>query len=289
MIGTGAHHTLAIEPGDDCPNGMFQNGKTSMRKATFSLLSIGLAVAAPAAAHAAAVTVSYNVDVGPLTVSTVKLSLDASGDDVHARARIKTAGMSRAFSEFGATAEAETRLGSGTPEPVTYRITRDQSDMRKVTTLTWNGAEVTYDPPIKNSDRKSRLDAALAGGVIDPVTAVLRMATVGENPCPSTHEVFDGREVFELALTDKGMGKSDGDIAWKGEVQRCSVRWTPIAGRSKEKGVPGDSYDVSFAPVAELDNGRKLWLPVDMSGSLKGVGFRGYLTKVNNKTGNVAD
>jgi hypothetical protein len=260
-----------------------------MRKATLSLLAVALAAAAPAAAQAAGVTVSYNVDVGPLTVSVVKLSLDVAGEEAHAKARIKTAGMSRAFSEFGATAEAQTKLGGERPEPVTYRITRDQSDMRKVTTLTWNGSTVSYDPPIKNSERKARLDAALAGGVIDPVTAVLRMATVGESPCPSTHEVFDGREVFELALTDKGMGKSDGDTAWKGKVQRCSVRWTPIAGRTKDKGVPGDSYDVSFAPVAELENGRKLWLPVDMSGTLKGLGFRGYLTKVSNKAGSVAD
>jgi hypothetical protein len=59
------------------------------------------------------------------------------------------------------------------------------------------------------------------------------------------------------------------------------VRWTPVAGRAKDKGVPGDSYDVAFAPVAELDDGRKLWLPVEMSGKLKGLGFRGYVTKVS--------
>ena len=63
-------------------------------------------------------------------------------------------------------------------------------------------------------------------------------------------------------------------------MQNCSVRWTPVAGRAKDKGVPGDSYDVAFAPVAELDDGRKLWLPVDMSGKLKGLGFRGYVTKL---------
>ena len=261
-----------------------------MRKATFSLLALGLAAVAPTAAEASGVTVSYNVDVGPLTVSVVRLSLDVEGGEAHAKARIKTAGMSRAFSEFGATAEAETRLGDGTPEPVSYKITRDQSDMRKVTTLNWDGGAVTYDPPIKNPQRRAKLDAALSAGVTDPVTAVLRMGTVGESPCPSTHQVFDGREVFELALTDKGKGKLEGgDVAWKGPVQRCEVRWEPIAGRSKDKGVPGDSYDVAFAPVAELEGGRKLWLPVEMSGKLKGLGFRGYVTKVNNKADGVSD
>ena len=236
-----------------------------MRQATLGLLALGLAAAAPAAAEAAGVTVSYNIDVGPLTVSVVKFSVDVAGDEARARARIKTAGMSRVFSEFGATAEAETRLGDAPPEPL------------------------SYDPPMKNSERKTKLDAALAGGVIDPITAVLRMGMLGDSPCPSTHEVFDGREVFELALTDKGIGKADGDAAWNGKVQRCSVRWTPIAGRSKDKGVPGDSYDVSFAPVADLENGRKLWLPVEMSGSIKGLGFKGYLTKVDEKADGVAD
>ena len=282
-------HTLAIEPRDDRLKPDNADRIRTMRTATLSLLALGLAAAAPAAAQAAAVTVSYNVDVGPLTVSVVKFSIDVAGDEAHARARIKTAGMSRVFSEFGATAEAETRLGEAEPQPMSYKITRDQSDMRKVTTLTWDGTTVTYDPPIKNSDRKAKLDQALAGGVIDPVTAILRMGTLGDSPCPSTHEVFDGREVFELALTDKGMGKADGDAAWQGKVQRCSVRWTPVAGRSYDKGVPGDSYDVSFAPVADLDNGRKLWLPVNMSGSLKGLGFKGYLTKVSGKADASAD
>ena len=261
----------------------------TMRNATLGLLAIGLAAAAPAAAEAAGATVTYTVDIGPMTVTVVKFSVDVSGEQVHAKARIKTVGMSRMFSEFGATAEAETRLGQPAPQPVSYKITRDQSDLRKVTTLTWDSGTVSYDPPIKNPDRKARLDEALAGDVVDPVTAVLRMGTVGESPCPSAQKVFDGREVFELTLSDKGTGEADGVAAWHGKVQRCSVRWEPIAGRSKDKGVPGDSYDVSFAPVVDLGNGRQLWLPVDMSGSLKGLGFKGYLTKVSNAAGGVAD
>lgn len=251
-----------------------------MRKAFPLMLALGLAGVASSSAGAAGVSVSYNIDVGPLTVTEVKLNIDVSGADARGKARIRTVGMSRAFSEFGATAEAEARLGETSPEPVVYRITRDQSDKRRVTTVTWTGGTLAYDPPMKNSDRKASLDEALAAGVVDPFTAILRMGLAGDNPCPSTHQVFDGREVFELALTDKGTGEATGDTAWKGPVQNCSVRWTPIAGRAKEKGVPGDSYDVAFAPVAELDDGRKLWLPVDMSGKLKGMGFRGYVTKV---------
>ena len=251
-----------------------------MRKAIPLMLALGLAGVASPSAGAAGVSVSYNFDVGPMTVTEVRFNVDVSGAEARGNARIRTVGMSRVFSEFGATAEAEARLGEASPEPVVYRVTRDQSDKRRVTTVTWTDGTPAYDPPMKNADRKASLDDALAAGVVDPFTAVLRMGLAGDNPCPSTHQVFDGREVFELALTDKGAGKATDDTAWKGPVQNCSVRWTPIAGRAKDKGVPGDSYDVAFAPVAELDDGRKLWLPVDMSGKLKGMGFRGYVTKL---------
>ena len=254
------------------------------------MFALGLVAAAPAAAQAAGVAVSYNIDVGPLTVSVVRFSVDVSGSEVHSRARIKPAGMSRVFSEFGATADAETRFEGAAPQPVSYKIVRDHSDKRKVTTVDWNGATPTYDPPIDNPDRKAKVDSALAAGAVDPVTAVLRMGTEGVNPCSSKHRVFDGREVYELALTDNGKGKLDGDdVAWNGPVERCTVRWTPVAGRQADNGVPGDSYDVAFAPVADLDNGRKLWLPVEMSGRLRGLSFRGYITKLDSKAGAAAD
>ena len=192
-----------------------------MRNAFTSLLALGLVAAAPACAQAAGVTVSYNLDVGPLTVTEVKFTVTVSGGEAHGKARIRTAGMSRVFSEFGATAVGEARLVEASPEPVTYTITRDESDTRKVTTVRWDGGPPSYDPPMKKSDRKERLDAAIANGVVDPFTAVLRI------------------------------------------------------------GMAGDSYDVAFAPVAELDDGRKLWLPVEMSGKLKSLNFRGYVTKVS--------
>ncbi len=253
-----------------------------MRKALFSFLTLGLAALAPAAAQAEDVSVSYNVDVGPLTMTVVKLSLDLTEQAAHAKARIRSNGVSRMLSEYSATAEAESRLGDAAPQPVSFRLVRESSDERKETTLNWSGdGGVTYDPPLKNAERRARLESAIAGGVTDPVTALLRIGTAGENPCISAHEVFDGRDVFELALTDKGRGKPEGDTAWQGEVQRCDVRWTPIAGRAKDKKVPGDSYDVDFAPVAKLPSGKTLWLPVRMSGKIKGMGFTAYATKVS--------
>ena len=107
-----ADHTLAIEPGDDMPEQDISGRIRTMNKASLCLLALGLVVFGTPVAQAAGVTVSYNVDIGPMTVTVVKVAIDVSGEQAHAKARIKTVGMSRVFSEFGATAEAETRLGS---------------------------------------------------------------------------------------------------------------------------------------------------------------------------------
>jgi hypothetical protein len=45
--------------------------------------------------------------------------------------------------------------------------------------------------------------------------------------------------------------------------------------------VPGDTYDVAFAPVGKLPRGQQLWLPVDLTGSLKGLPFRAYAEKID--------
>lgn len=252
-----------------------------MGKTVLSIFAAALVAALPRVASAEQISVAYNVDVGPLTMTVVKFSLDASDQGVRAKARIRSNGVSRVFSEYSAVADAETRMVNAAPVPVSFHLVREKADERKETSLTWApDGKLTYDPPIKNKEKRSRVDSALAQGAADPITAILRMGATGQNPCPSVHQVFDGRDVFELTLADKGQDKLQGNDAWNGTVQRCEVTWTPIAGRAKDKGTPGDSYDVAFAPVAKLPSGATLWLPVTMSGRLKGLGFKAYATKL---------
>ena len=75
------HHTLAIEPGEDSPNATVQNGPPSCAKPLSAFLPSGWRQPPRRPPQAAGVTVSYNVDVGPLTVTVVKFSLDVAGDE----------------------------------------------------------------------------------------------------------------------------------------------------------------------------------------------------------------
>jgi len=159
---------------------------------------------------------------------------------------------------------------------------REKDDRKKETSLQWSGpGTVTYAPQEKKPERRQRIEQALNAEVADPMTAVLRIGTAGETPCPSVQQVFDGRDVYELSLADKGEGRlDDGEAAYRGRVRVCEVSWTPIAGRAAEKNEPRESYEVSFAPIGDLPLGRMLWLPVSLTGKLKGIRFDAYVTKL---------
>ncbi|MFM8746523.1 MAG: hypothetical protein ACKOED_07650 [Aestuariivirga sp.] len=248
-----------------------------MRNALSVILALGLLGLAGGTAAASQVAVTYKVDVGPVTLTTVRFILDVGADTVTSTARIKSNGLANLFAEYSAVARATSLINGGAPQPVSFDLVRErEKDIRRAT-LSWTAdGDLTYEPQSPRPERREDIARALNSRVTDPITAVLRIGTAGETPCPSVHEVFDGRDVFELALTDKGAGHLDDGAAYQGMVQHCEVRWTPLAGRAKEKNVPGDSYDVAFAPVGKLPTGQQLWLPVDLRGSLKGLPFRAY-------------
>lgn len=261
-----------------------------MRIFSFGAVVLATAVLSPVAASAADISATFNVDVGPMTTTVVRFDLDSSGETVHAKARIKSNGISRIFSEYSVQAEGEARAGSGAVQPVRFRMVREKDDSRKEATLTWNEqGEISYEPKIKKPELRQKVNEALGKDVADPLTVILRMGASGSDPCPSVHQVFDGRDVYELAFTDKGRGKLAEETAYHGDVQRCEVRWTPVAGRAMEKKLPGDVYQVSFAPVGKLASGRTVWLPVYLSGKLKGVGFSAYVTKLKTAAGGAAE
>jgi hypothetical protein len=252
-----------------------------MRIALAAAVLLAGAAAPAGAEQLGSVSVAYNVDVGPMTMTVVRYGLDLSEGALHSRVRIKSHGISRVFSEYTAKAEAESRAEGKSISPIRFHMVREKEDRRRETRLEWqDDGAIDYAPLEKKPERRASIEKALNAQVADPMTAVLRIGTSGKSPCPAVQQVFDGRDVFELSLTDKGMGTMDNDEGYSGPVRRCEVNWTPIAGRAVERNEPRDSYDVAFAPVGELPSGRTLWLPVEMTGYLKGLRFKAYVTKL---------
>lgn len=247
-----------------------------------AVLLVLAGTAAPARSEpVSAVSVSYNVDVGPVTMTKVKYALTLSEGELRSRAQINSHGLSRVFSEYTAVVEGESRATGKSIAPRRFHLVREKEDRTRKATVNWSDdGGIDYAPKEKKPERRARVDKALNDRLADPLTAVLRIGTAGKTPCPSVQQVFDGRDIYELSLTDKGAGEMDGDEGYRGPVRRCEVSWTPIAGRAAEKNEPRDTYDVSFAPIGELPSGRTLWLPVALKGNLKGLRFNAYATKL---------
>jgi hypothetical protein len=249
-----------------------------------ALLSCLFALSAPAIAAdtISDVSASYNVDVGPMTMMVIRFGASFSDDAVRAQATIKSKGISAVFSEYSARAEGEGRLDGGAIQPALFKLSRERDDRKKRTTIQWgDGGTVSMDPPAhKKPEVQARVENALTADVSDPITAILRTGTAGDNPCNSAQKVFDGRDVFELSFSEGNGKELKSDAAYRGPVKNCRVRWHAIAGRSAERGDPDEVYGVSFAPIGTLVSGQTLWLPVSLTGTIKGLGFEAYVTKL---------
>lgn len=254
-----------------------------MRQVVFSAALLACLAGAARAEPVTGLSVSYNIDIGPMTVMVVKYRLGVSDGSVTSEAEIRSNGVTRAFSEYSASAEGESRAAKDGITPLSFRLERDRDGDKRRVSLQWGDDGLTYEPREKKAERRARIDRALTAAVADPMTAALRIGTAGEDPCPSVQQVFDGRDVYELSLTDKGAGQLEGSADWRGPVRVCEVNWTPIAGRAAEKNEPRESYEVSFAAVGELPNGRTLWLPVALNGRLKGVRFDAYAARIKRR------
>jgi len=251
-----------------------------MRIALISAICLAGAAAGAGAEPVGSLAVNYNIDLGPMTVTEVKYRLSMEGGAARSQAQIRSSGISRVFAEYMAKVEAESRAGADDIAPVRFHLVREKDEKTREAKLRWTGpGAIDYAPKEKKPERRARVDKALNDKVADPMTAVLKIGTAGDYPCPSAQQIFDGRDVYELSLADQGEGRIETE-GYKGPVRRCEVSWTPIAGRAAEKNEPRESYEVSFAPVGELPSGRTLWVPVSLSGKLKGLRFDGYATKL---------
>ncbi|WP_373503861.1 DUF3108 domain-containing protein [Aestuariivirga sp.] len=257
------------------------------------ILSCILALTAPAVSAEAIreVSATYNVNVGPMTMMVVRFGSSFSSDAVRSQATIKSKGISAVFSEFTARAEGDGRLDGQIIQPALFTLSRERDDRKKKTTIEWgDGGTITTDPPAhKKPDVRARIESALTPDVSDPITAILRVGTTAENPCNAKQRVFDGRDVFDLTLSDAGAGVKKKDGAYRGPVRNCRVRWHPVAGRSAERREPDGTYGISFAPLGTLASGQTFWLPVALSGTIKGLDFEVHMTKLKVDGGQRAD
>lgn len=144
----------------------------------------------------------------------------------------------------------------------------------------------TNRKPAMKSKTEARINTAAADGVRDTLASIMDIAlTPAQNPCDASYRVYNGKEVFQLALRkikDDTFGKKDGGV-YRGPAIVCSMTYSTLAGLSARteakyrKNPP--VFRVWFAPVRSSALGRDMNVLVAITGKIKGKDFVAYANR----------
>lgn len=231
------------------------------------------------------VTAAYVVEVGGMSV--LKMSYDAAVTEktYQSVAAVKTKGLVGLFSDYRMDMIATGAVNGNDARPSRFTSRAEKKDKDKTIELSWrDGRPPTVEPGLDSDDERF-LAGAVTAGLVDPLSMILRMTALQTGqPCRTVERVFDGQEVYDLSFELKGkvtIGSADAG-SYRGHAYKCSVTYTPVAGRAaakfKKKGLAPQKFDIWFAPARSGPDGA-LFVPVLATGKLKGFGFVAYASK----------
>ncbi|MDP1702045.1 MAG: DUF3108 domain-containing protein [Aestuariivirga sp.] len=233
------------------------------------------------------VETSYEVNVRGLTVLDIKYSSEISAAGYRSQASIETRGVAAVFSDYRMKMAASGALVNGQSSPAQYQSRSAKKDKKKAVELNWSQGTVLASETATNPEIKAEIDAALAAGVTDPLTAIFRIGTLpGGNPCQAAHRIFDGKEVFELrfSFTKEAVLDDSFPGAYHGKAYECRATYVPVAGRYaakfRKRNEEPPTYKVWLAPIGGDVAGESRLIPVRATGRLDGMKFEAYASRV---------
>lgn len=217
----------------------------------FGLVMLALPVQA-----ADVISVNYDISLGGSRIMKADYSASFDDDSYSADLEAKTIGVSKWFSKIKLNMSVKGGLNETGLTPASYAYSRKKNDKRKERVLNFapGGALLT-----EGEDYDASILAAIKGKVMDPLSMLLKVTRSGK-PCSGKYRAFDGRDVFDLALSgDSGAGNVT-----------CTVIYTPVAGADVDDGdTDATRYEITFAPMG-VDKG---YVAVRLTGRSKGVEF----------------
>lgn len=166
---------------------------------------------------------AYSSDVGPKNYTL-------SGDS-----RVKL--LFGAF-KWGSQSRTEGTL-SAAPAPRLFDFRYSIRKKHKRSTIKFaagRATDVVNDPPAHPSEKVVPLKPEHLIGVIDPMTAIMRMTMASDDDvCRQSAEIFDGRLRMRLTLSPKGR-RSIKERGRSGQPEFgyvCQIKFVPIAGHKK--------------------------------------------------------
>jgi uncharacterized protein DUF3108 len=254
-----------------------------------ALFALGMGFSSARAESGDKIETSYDVNVRGVTVLKIRYSSEISAAGYRSQASIKTRGVVTFFSDYRMRMEALGVFADGQSSPQQYTSRSEKNDKEKNVELNWSkGALAASDrQATKNPEIQADIDAALASGVTDPLTAIFRIGTSrGGNPCQAAHRIFDGKEVFELRFSFEREAVLDDSFpgAYHGKAYECGATYVPVAGRyatkfRKSKEDP-ETYTVWLAPIGSDASGGTRLIPVRATGRLDGIKFEAFASRL---------
>lgn len=249
-----------------------------LRKPSKSLLSValltaGTATAVPAAAET--IELGYVVEIAGAQVMKAAYRTEIAGNQFESVLAGKTTGMSNMLSGYKMNLSAEGQFNGGEFLPGSFENNRKKkSKQNKTTGVIWSGAgNVRIEAAGGPIPVPAAVAEALTGMSSDPLTAVLRLANAqSQKPCSGRFRVFDGKDVYDLALSFKKTVTLASASESDPPGLECKLTSTPIAGNAVNDGeTQTDSYGLTLAPVSLAQLGRTLYIPLRITGRSKGL------------------
>jgi Protein of unknown function (DUF3108) len=229
------------------------------------IVSAVLMGASASAQPADEISAGYDVSFAGARIMRASYSATLSDGAYTTALDAKTVGVSKWLKKIKLNMNATGKLNTSGVTPGSYNYARKKNDKRKERSLSFasNGDLVTT-----GTDYDESILKAISASVMDPLSMLLKL-TRTKSPCSGKHRAFDGRDVFDITLSETGK---------TGTAINCKVVYTPIAGGDVDEGdTEPQSYEITLVPLGSASG----YIPVRIAGSTKGVGFDVTATEVS--------
>jgi hypothetical protein len=228
------------------------------------LAVLGFALMISPAMAADEIAANYDISLGGARVMKASYNATIGKDEYQAALDAKSVGMSKWLSKIRLNLSAQGTMDGGTLVPASYNYARKKNDKNKKRNLSFSGGELVTT----GADYDAKILSALDGKVLDPLTMLLKLGR-SEKPCSGKHRAFDGRDVFDIKLSNGGN---------EGDRVTCKAVYTPVAGGDVDDGdTDPQNYEITLAPLG----GDRGFIPIRITGTTKGVGFEVSATAVS--------
>lgn len=232
--------------------------------------------------------VRYDLYTRGIRAFALNYSADIGQNAFSSKAKLRPKGLASLFIDL--------KMDMTSSGAVTGKGARSDNFTMKVTekgkkgryTVNFDGLKPvsTKRKPAVNGETEAKIKSASAAGARDTLASIMDIAvTPAENPCDASYRVYNGKEVFKLALRkikDDTFGKKDGGV-YRGPAIVCSMTYSTLAGLSakteaKYRKKP-PVFRVWFAPVRSSALGRDMNVLVAVTGKIKGKDFVAYANR----------